>query len=177
MLRTTSTRMVAATLAALLLSGLTMAITLATPPSDLNAARAATARFNSLTQAEKAGYGLPPAGPLHECIASFDDTGAMGFHHINGALLDGTGTVDPTRPEALVYAEDENGNLRLVALEYVVFESEWTGEHDPMLFGEMFMYVGEPNRYELPPFYALHVWLWEDNPAGTFAAFNPNVSC
>jgi hypothetical protein len=176
MRRTISRRLLAALGIGVLLASVTVTTALASR-SDLNLARAATARFNSLTQAEKVGYGLPPEGPLHECIASFDDTGAMGFHYINGALLDGTGTIDPTQPEALVYAEDASGNLRLVALEYVVFDSEWTGAHDPMLFDEMFMFVDEPNRYELPPFWALHVWLWEDNPAGTFAAFNPDVSC
>jgi len=157
-----------------LLASATVATALA-GRSDLDRARAATARFNSLTQAEKAGYGLPPEGPLSQCIASFDDTGAMGFHYINGSLLDGV--IDPTKPEALVYAEDANGKLRLVALEYVVFESAWTGEHDPMLFGEMFMHMEAPNRYELPPFWALHAWIWEDNPAGTFEPFNRAVSC
>jgi hypothetical protein len=143
--------------------------------SDLYRAHAATARFNSLIQADKAGYGLPPEGPLSQCIASFDGTGAMGLHYINGNLLDGT--VDATRPEALVYGEDANGKLRLVALEYVVFESAWTGEHAPMLFGEMFMKTEAPNRYEIPAFWALHVWIWEDNPSGTFASFNPAVAC
>ena len=176
MLRTTTGRLLTALIVAMALVAVTLATALA-GNSDVDRARAATARFNSLIQAEKGGYGLPPEGPLHECIASFDDTGAMGFHYINGALLDGTGTIDPTQPEALVYAEDASGNLRLVALEYVVFASEWTGAHDPMLFDEMFMFVDEPNRYELPPFWALHVWLWKDNPAGTFAAFNPDVSC
>jgi hypothetical protein len=99
----------------------------------------------------------------------------MGFHYINGALLDDV--VDPTQPEALVYAADANGQLRLVALEYVVFQDAWTDEHPPMLFGQMFMEVPAPNRYEIPAFYALHAWIWEDNPSGTFAAFNPAVSC
>ena len=27
------------------------------------------------------------------------------------------------------------------------------------------------------PHYELHVWLYRDNPNGTFAQFNPNVSC
>ena len=36
---------------------------------------------------------------------------------------------------------------------------------------------GFPNRYELPQFYALHVWLWEFNPSGLFKPFNPRVSC
>jgi hypothetical protein len=147
-------------------------------PSDLARAKAATARFNSLTQASAAGYGLPPSGPLHECIASFvASEGAMGFHFINGALLDTV--VDPTAPEALVYAEKANGELELVALEYVVFKEPWdaANDHPPMLFGEMFMEILAPNRYEIPAFYALHAWIWQDNPAGTFAPFNPTVSC
>jgi hypothetical protein len=145
---------------------------------DLQFAKAATARFNSSTQAAEAGYGLPPDGPLHECIAAFDGSGAMGFHHINGALLDTT--IDASEPEALVYGPDGHGNVHLVALEYVVFEDPWVAEHGaatPELFGEKFMYVPAPNRYEVPPFFALHAWIWEYNPAGTFAPFNPNVAC
>jgi hypothetical protein len=172
--RSSSRRLLTALLVAVSLGAVTLTTVLAAP-SDLDRARAATARFNSLNQAEATGYGLPPAGPLHECIASFDDTGAMGYHFINGALLDGV--VEPTKPEALVYAEDPNGKLRLVALEYVVFQDAWTGEHPPMLFGQMFMAVPAPNRYEIPAFYALHAWVWQDNPSGTFASFNPDVSC
>jgi hypothetical protein len=167
-------RLAAATIAALLLGVLTLALASA-GQSDLDRARAATARFNSLNQAIKAGYALPPGGPLHECIASFDGTGAMGFHYINGNLLDGT--IDPTKPEALVYAPDKNGKLKLVALEYVVFQGAWEGEHVPMLFEEMFMSIEDPNRYEIPAFFALHAWIWKDNPSGTFAPFNPAVSC
>lgn len=179
MVRITHRRLLAATIMAILLAGVTLASALA-KPSDLQLARAATARFNSIEQAEAAGYGLPPEGPLHECIASFDDTGAMGFHLINGDLLDTT--IDPSQPEALVYAPDAHGTLKLVALEYVVFQEPWYEEFGPdamapMLFDQMFMDVPAPNRYELPAFFALHAWLWQDNPAGTFAAFNPNVSC
>ena len=75
---------------------------------ELAAVRAATQRFQDPNEAVKAGYGLPPApAPLHECISSFDDTGAMGFHYINGNLLDTT--VDALQPEALVYAPDSAG--------------------------------------------------------------------
>jgi len=87
---------------ALILAITLVAITFTTvlaAPSQLSIAKGATARFNSLVQAGEAGYGLPPEGPLHECIASFDNTGAMGFHYINGNLLDGV--IDPAAPEAL----------------------------------------------------------------------------
>ena len=104
----------------------------------------------------------------------------MGFHLINGNLLDTT--VDPANPEALVYAPDKHGNLKMVALEYVVFQAPWLEEHgetamEPMLFDTMFMTTPAPNRYEIPAFYALHAWLWEPNAAGTFAPFNRAVSC
>jgi hypothetical protein len=148
----------------------------AAQPSDLAVARAQSARFNSIGQAEGAGYGLLPEGaPLHECIASFDGSGAMGLHYINGGLLDGT--LDPANPEALVYAPDGHGNLRLAALEYVVFEGAWSGSEPPTLFGEELMFTPAPNRYDIPAFYALHVWLWDDNPSGLFQPFNPDVAC
>jgi hypothetical protein len=145
---------------------------------ELEAARAATEAFADVAAGEAAGYGLPPEGPLHECIANLDGPGAMGLHYINGDLV-GDADLDPTTPEALVYEPTADGGLELVALEYVVFAEAWDAENEmaPMLFDEMFMLVEEPNRYELPAFYALHAWVWRDNPDGVFAAFNPEVSC
>jgi hypothetical protein len=146
---------------------------------DLVTAKAAAARFNSLGQAAEAGYGPLPAGvPLADCIAAFDGSGAMGFHWLNPALLDTT--LEPTAPEVLVYGPDGHGNLKLVALEYVVFAEPWAAEHGslpPSLFGRTLTFVGEPNRYEVPAFWQVHAWLFESNPAGTFADFNPDVSC
>ena len=154
------------------------AASLAGTEDDLEAARTATEAFTDPAAAEAAGYGLPPDGPLHECIASFDETGAMGLHYINGDLVGDT-VVDASTPEALVYEPAADGGLELVAVEYVVFAEGWDAENDmaPMLFGEMFMLVEEPNRYELPSFYALHAWIWKENPSGTFANFNPDVTC
>ena len=151
----------------------------ATARSDLQTAKAATARFHDLSVAGHAGFGQPPASaPLHFCISSLDNTGAMGFHYINGGNLDKV--LDPSLPEVLVYAPDKHGRLKLAALEYVIFQSDWFANHAentmPMLFGQPFM----PNngaRFEIPPFFALHVWLFQDNPSGMFAPFNPNVNC
>ena len=175
-------RLAAALFAAMLLASLSGSAVAARAPSgpirDLFRAAIATARFHSLEQATKAGYGPFPDGvPLHECISSLDGTGAMGFHWVNGPLL--TPELDPTKPEVLVYEPDRRGNLHLVALEYVVFKADWDAIHKdpPMLFGQMFMDSGFPNRYEIPEFYALHVWLWKWNPSGLFKPFNPNVTC
>jgi hypothetical protein len=34
-----------------------------------------------------------------------------------------------------------------------------------------------PNRFGLPAFYSLHVWVWKHSPAGMFAMWNPTVHC
>jgi hypothetical protein len=167
-----------ALLAALLLNAVAVAGASA-PKSGLDVARDATVQFRSLTRAKAAGYALPAApAPLHECIATPDGTAAMGLHFINGDLLDAT--IDPRRPEALVYAPDDHGKLRLAALEYVVFQEPWIAAHGdemPSLFGQMFMATPAPNRYDIPAFFSLHVWLWQTNLAGLFAPFNPEVTC
>jgi hypothetical protein len=161
------------TLAAVL--GLGVAITTA-GQDDVSAARAATARYNSTVQAERAGYGPFPAGvPLAECIMALDGTAGMGFHWLNPNLLDGQ--LDPTKPEVLVYAPRQNGKLQLVALEYVVFDDAWAGSGDPTLFGRTLTKVEAPNRYAIPTFWQVHLWLYEPNSSGLFADFNPSVSC
>ena len=151
----------------------------------LATARSATAKFHRVASAEQAGYArLPAPAPLHECIDTDvdlddqDDKPAMGIHWVNGGLLDGT--VDVGKPEVLVYEPTRNGTLQLVALEYVVFEADW-GAHGtrpaPQLFGQEFMYVAAPNRYDLPAFYALHAWVWKNNPDGVLEAMNPWATC
>ncbi len=83
------------------------------------------------------------------------------------------------RPDVLVYEPRKNGRRKLVALEYVVFQSAWDAKHSdpPSLFGREFELVPEGNRYGLPPFYELHAWLWKRNANGRFADWNPRVKC
>ena len=87
--------------------------------------------------------------------------------------------LDPLRPEALVYQPGDNGQLKLVALEYIVFQAPWDAQSStpPRLFGQTFHLVGYPNRYGIPAFYELHIWAWKNNPSGMFYEWNPRVSC
>lgn len=138
--------------------------------------RAATAQYHDLSDARRHGYGLFTDAKGIACIAN-PPVGAMGVHYVNGSLL---GTLDPLKPQALVYAPGASGELRLAAVEYVVFQAPWDAAHPdmtPMLFGQMFMLTPAGNRYGLPAFYSLHVWVWMRNPAGMFAMWNPNVHC
>jgi hypothetical protein len=133
--------------------------------------RQATARFKNVGAAESAGYGL-----FHGCVSGPQE-GAMGIHFVNGDLV-GDGEIDASSPEALIY-ELRNGRLQLVGVEYVVIAEAWDANHDepPSLMGQVFHYVGAPNRYKIPAFYELHVWAWKQNPTGMFTDWNPKVSC
>jgi hypothetical protein len=143
----------------------------------LAALRRATARFHDLGRAQQAGYGFFTDAKGIACI-DMPGEGGMGVHFVKGALVDDPAE-RPTKPEAMVYRVDEDGILRLAAVEYVVVQSAWDDTHSsvPRLFGEDFTLTGADNRYGLPPFYSLHAWVWQHNPAGTFAMFNPDVSC
>lgn len=129
----------------------------------LKSVRNATARFNSTTQAINAGY-LPD----DHCV-SVPNLGGMGYHWVNPDLVDPG--FDPLKPEAVLYATGPGGNLRLVALEYIVIN---VGQPRPMFGTQPFDIGGTPVPV---PHWSLHVWLYEPNPSGMFAPFNPNVSC
>ena len=140
--------------------------------------RNATAKFHNIATAEAAGYG--PFTDIHglSCIAE-PGMGAMGVHYVNSKLI-GNPAIDPTAPEALVYAPDRDGTLRLAALEYLVDKSTWDRTHrePPELFrGQPFATTKAPNRYGLPTFYSQHLWLWKANAAGPLAMWNPAVHC
>src|SRR6266508_1480557 len=144
--------------------------------SDLGQAKHATAPFQDVSAAVAAGYGEFRDSHGLACIEK-PGVGAMGIHYVNGALIGDT-LLDATRPEALVY-EPQHGQLRLVALEYLVFQEAWDSEHGarPSLFGQQFELVPSPNRYGIPAFYELHAWSWRSNPRGLFDDWNPRVSC
>ena len=122
-----------------------------------------------------AGYGLPPAGPLHECISSLDDTGAMGFHYINGSLLDGKAQSgsrrrSSTRPNRNGKLPPGGARVRRLCRRLDRRRATDAVRRDVHVHPA-------PNRYEIPAFYSLHVWLWKHNPAGKFEPFNRRVSC
>ncbi|HET6628043.1 MAG TPA: hypothetical protein VFG63_16770 [Nocardioidaceae bacterium] len=146
----------------------------------LATARATSANWHRVEEAEADGYALPPApAPLHECISATDGPGAMGLHYINGTNAEDT-VLDPARPAALVYEPTRNGRLRLVALEYVVFVDAWESAHPhrvPRMFGRKLTLVPDGNRFGLPAFYQVHAWVWKHNPHGRHADHNPRVSC
>ena len=136
--------------------------------------RDATRKYKDVNAAMADGY-----VSLGMCVSSPEE-GAMGVHFAKSDLI-GDDQVVPDQPELLIY-EPHNGQYKLVGVEFLVLAANWDAAHTnpadpPMLTGQLLQFVGAPNRYRLPAFYELHVWAWKNNPKGTFADFNPTVSC
>ncbi len=129
----------------------------------LKPVRSATSRFHSTTQAIMAGY-----VPDDHCV-SVPGVGGMGYHWVNPPLVDAA--FDPLKPEVVLYATGPGGNLRLVAVEYIVIN---VGQARPMFGDHPFDIGGTPVPV---PHWSLHVWLYEHNASGIFTPFNPNISC
>lgn len=110
------------------------------------------------------------------CVES--PQGGMGFHYGNPARLDLV--VDRDKPEFLLYAPAPGGERRLTGVEYMKIDADQNLETDddrPRLFGRRFKGPMPGHGPGMPIHYDLHVWLWKDNPRGTFADWNPRVDC
>jgi hypothetical protein len=175
-------------------------------PPEVESARAANEKYTDVSIALAEGYIQDPSGM---CVVAADvgapaELGGMGVHYANlaylgselppgdgppppGFRLDGTdASIDPARPEVLVYEPSADGGYTLVALEYMVFQDAWTAAGNsgaPTLGGETFTLMSDDPATELDeahgfaPHYELHVWTHRENPAGLFAEWNPNVTC
>jgi hypothetical protein len=147
--------------------------------------RAATAQFHDIDVALAAGYAL---GSPCESRAE----GAMGHHYPNRTLMGTRGVrgtpplvwgddavIDVQRPEVLLYEPQADGSMRLVAVEYLVFAAAWdaVNSEPPTFAGVPFEYKAGVDAHGFEPHYELHVWVWRQNPLGTFYAWNPKVSC
>lgn len=132
--------------------------------ADLRALRETTRPFHSLENAVAAGW----TEELTPCLSSPE--GGMGYHQVNWSIFFDS-TVDASRPELLVYAPTPSGRKRLVAVEYLVFDDALGSAPVPELFGQTFHYNPDVDAW------VLHVWVWQGNPNGLFADWNPGIRC
>ena len=143
----------------------------ATDNSLVKIVRESTERFHDVAVAEAEGYHL-----LFGCVSG-PDSGAMGLHYVNLALV-GDGELDPRQPEIVIYEPTPSG-LKLIGADYLVFAEAWDkkGVGTPQLMGQLLHLFESPNRFGLPAFYTLHVWAWKENPTGMFVNWHSKVSC
>lgn len=135
--------------------------------------KAATARYHSVERALADGF-----VPTEEC-AQLPGAGGMGYHYANpGRLTDGV--LDPERPDILLYTRGTDGKLRLAGAEWFAIDPDQdltTDQGRPALFGQAFDGPMPGHEPGMPIHFDLHAWVWQENPAGTFAAWNPDVTC
>jgi hypothetical protein len=145
---------------------------------ELAQVRRVTARFHDVDAALEAGYELGWVNGsgvriITGCVSN-PTAGAMGYHYFNAALMADL-TTDALAPEVLVYAPGEDGQLNLVAVEWVVRgqNSNPPGVSSPPSV------LGMPMHILVPAvgFYIMHAWVWKPNPAGMFEDWNPEVTC
>jgi hypothetical protein len=123
---------------------------------ELQQAKIATAKYNNFDNAIDDGY-----VDINVIVPE------MGYHYLKMENLDDKFEYD--KPEILVYNREENGRMKLVAVEYAVpialspnAPSGYTGTND-----QWAVYQGV--------LWTLHAWIWEYNPAGVFNPTNPLI--
>jgi hypothetical protein len=124
------------------------------------------AKYHDLQEALEHGYEFVPP-----CVSD-PQLGGMGDHYSRDADNDfgrGDGTVALERPQYLVYAPQANGSRRLAALDYTVPYEKWHSDDPPEFFGIPF------TRNDGFGVWMFHIWVFQHNPAGVFANFNPRV--
>jgi hypothetical protein len=144
---------------------------------ELEQVRQATAQFRDVEAAKKAGYELGYVnGDGVRIITGFiahPTDGAMGYHYFNKELIDDMQIQDPLKPEGLVYEPGRNGELELVAVEYIVpgaaSNPPGVNEAPTVLGREMHILVPKVG------WYILHAWIGKPNPSGMYADWNPKV--
>lgn len=133
-------------------------------PPELQQLKEATTAYQDLAAAEAAGWDTP----ITPCWYDHSQ-GGMGYHYAKVSGIDGN--VSLLEPEALMYEPQSDASMRLVGMEYIVPIDAWSGSNPPSLAGEEF------TRLDALGIYALHIYLWKNNPDGMFALWNPDVSC
>ncbi|MGP3971931.1 hypothetical protein [Streptomyces sp. 6N223] len=124
----------------------------AAPEAQLREVRRATVRYQDVRLAEADGYTMGES-----CIPG------LGYHFVR-EVAEGPEQLAITEPNSVVYAPQEDGSLKLVAVGYV-------SKRPASLLGQEF------SPPAILPYYTLHAWAWEENPDGTFEHINPNITC
>jgi len=188
-----------APLAAQAAPGSTSTVAVAATEPTLDELRALTERYRDVNVALADGYVRDPGNTCEtaDMAGLKRSDGAMGIHFAHMARLgvtappnprvDGNGThTDFRTPAVLIYEPQADGSLELVAVENLVFLKAWEAAghtEPPSYLGNPFnRMVDDPatevdEAHHFMPHYDLHVWLYRENPKGTFAQWNPAVTC
>ncbi|MGI9544874.1 MAG: hypothetical protein ACR2MX_16540 [Cyclobacteriaceae bacterium] len=127
--------------------------------AEVDRLRNATDDYKDLEVATSDGYNMEVTGYRTQ----------MGFHYLNVDLLDNQFEIE--KPEVLIFAPDETGDLQFVAVEYGIPIADlnnpqpapegFSGDSDVWIIDTEFS------------LWTLHVWTELENPNGIFTPRNP----
>jgi hypothetical protein len=138
---------------------------------EMAAIRNATDPYQDLNVALEDGF-----VQLFDCTVNPNNAAeAMGQHYINPDRVDSS--LKLTEPEVLMYEPQPDGSMALVAVEYIVFEHDWSKPQPPKFLGQTLKRKEYVGLHQVDPFFEVHAWVWKDNPTGVFADWNTDVSC
>lgn len=135
--------------------------------SGLQAVRSLTQRYHDEYVAADDGF-----------IATNDCVPGMGYHYVNFSRLDAT--LEPSRPEVLLYSPTTGGGRQLAGAEWIVVDRDQnlaTDDDRPALFGHEFDGPMPGHGPGMSIHYDLHAYAWAENPDGGFATWNPTIAC
>lgn len=142
-------------------------------PDELKALRASHARYHDVANALADGFQLGYRGLVAGCVQR-PGIGAMGYHYFHWAKMDDP-AISEMDPEVLVYHTTDEGELKLGAVEWVVPKEAWHAAGNsapPVVYGRELHVINPALNW-----YIEHAWLFEENPLGVFADWNPDVTC
>lgn len=131
------------------------------PHQEIAKLRAAVAPYHNIEKAMADGYVIEVPGYFPH----------MGFHYLNGELMDQE--FDLEHPELLLYVPMPNGELRFVGVEYAT-PIEDLDNPPPAPEG----FSGEEDHWHIneeASLWTLHVWVGLQNPDGIFAEVNYRI--
>src|SRR5215475_13695051 len=107
----------------------------------IKAIRDSTAKYKDVSAAIADGYALQ-----FGCVSG-SDSGAMGLHYVNAALVN-SGVLDPAHPQIVIYEAMPDGTLQLTGADFLVIADAWNSTHlgPPQLMGQLFHLFDAPNR-------------------------------
>lgn len=173
-----------------------------TAPSEpsLGEIKGIAEKYRDVNLAKAAGYTTDNKCVTAEMLGHPAELGAMGLHYVRRDMLglpptppppgsgrvSGSGThTDFREPAMLVYEPQPDGSLKLVAVENLVFAAAWHAKSKapPTFHGRAYQLLKDDPATKVDeahgwqPHYEQHLWVFEENPKGTYSPFNPNISC
>lgn len=128
---------------------------------DIETLRRVTDRYHNIEVAKRDSFVL-----LHSCETRLNDE-PVGTVYVNMKRLT-DGVINVEKPDALIYEPTAHG-LKLVGVEFAIPFS--LSPQPPKFHGATFQREDEFGVF------ALHAWVWRENPDGLFAEINPRVTC